>query len=255
MGDPNINFLFVSMRDDDKEKSVEMCLHEVDPLRNAGGNNEVITVTDFRHIQRRFDRKVDPMLCKGDLDFFSNCPAAPKYQRPRTHERTPSIPKNLDDSEANEFADVVGVIAEDFLLTQCAQVCFTGTEDDQAEQRDNGTIDKVLGDSDMERGGDAPEEGEQEVDLPERIPLPDHSESRPHSFNHEAGIDVFEIIDSVSKRSSTSDAVCIGAAYDQVWVERKSECSFPSFHTSLQAFVCDWSCLAQTCSIRPRNAS
>ena len=65
------------------------------------------------------------------------------------------------------------------------------------------------------------------------------TESRPCSFNHEAGIDVFEIIDSVSKRFLTLDAICKGVADVQVSVERKSECSSPSFHTSLQAFVCD----------------
>ena len=38
----------------------------------------------------------------------------------------------------------------------------------------------------------------------------------------------------------TLDAVCMGVAYVQVWVERKSDCSSPSFRTRLQAFVCDW---------------
>ena len=94
----------------------------------------MIIFADTRHSQRWFERKVDPTLRKGDLDFFSDCPATPKHQRPRTHEHTPGIPKNLDDLEANEFAYVVGAIAEDFHLTQCAQVCSTGTEDDQAGQ-------------------------------------------------------------------------------------------------------------------------
>ena len=96
----------------------------------------------------------------------------------------------------------------------------------------------------MERGGDDLEEVDREVDLPERIPLPDHSESRPFSFNHEAGMDVFEIIDSVSKCFLTLDAICKRVAYVQVWDKTKSECSSPSSHTSLQAFVCDWSCRA-----------
>lgn len=52
---------------------------------------------------------------------------------------------------------------------------------------------------------------------------------------------MFEIIDSVSKRSSTLDAVCMGVTYVQVWVEIKSDRSSPSFHTSLQVYVCDWS--------------
>ena len=47
--------------------------------------------------------------------------------------------------ETVEFADVLGTIAE-----KCAQVCFTGTEEDQAERHDHGTTDEVLGDQDME---------------------------------------------------------------------------------------------------------
>ena len=55
------------------------------------------------------------------------------------------------------------------------------------------------------------------------------------------GIDAFEIIDPVSKRSLTLDAVCMEVTHVQVWVDRKSEGSSP-FHTSLHACVCDWSC-------------
>ena len=181
------------------------------------------------------------MSCKRDLDFFTNCLATPKYQRPQTHERTTGIPQNLDDSEANEFTDAVGVIAEVLPLTQCAQVCSTGTEDDQAEQHDYGTISEVLGHPHTERGGDAPEEADREADPPEQIPLPGYPESRPYSFNHEVGIDVFVIIDSVSRRFLTLDAVCVGVAYVRAWVERESERSSPPFHTSLQAYVCDGS--------------
>ena len=123
------------------------------------------------------------------------------------------------------------MITEDFHLTQCAQVRSTGTEDDQAEQDYHGTIDEVLGDPDMERGGDAPEEADREADPPEQIPLLGRPESRPETFNHEVGIDVFEIIDSVSS---------VGVAYVQIWVERKSGPSSPTFHTSLQAYVRDW---------------
>ena len=37
------------------------------------------------------------------------------------------------------------------------------------------------------------------------------------------------------------DAVRVGVAHVRVWVERKSERNLPSFHTSSQAYVCDWS--------------
>ena len=40
---------------------------------------------------------------------------------------------------------------------------FTGTQDDQAEQHDQGTIDEVPGDPYMEQGGGTPEEADREV--------------------------------------------------------------------------------------------
>ena len=88
-----------------------------------------------------------------------------------THERTPGIPRNVEDLEAVEFADVLGAIAEGQHLTRCAQVCFTGTEEDQAEQHDHGRIDEVLGDQDLEQGGDAVEEADREADLIEQMPF------------------------------------------------------------------------------------
>ena len=74
----------------------------------------------------------------------------------------------------SSFADVLGAIAEDQHLTRCARVRFAGTEEDQAEQRDQGTIDEVLGDQDMEHGGDALEEADREADLLAQMPPPDH---------------------------------------------------------------------------------
>ena len=93
----------------------------------------------------------------------------------------------------------------------------------------------------MEQGGDAPEEAEHEVDLPEQIHLPDHPEFRHHTFNHAVGIDVPETIDPVDMRSSVLDAVCMGVTYVQIRIERKFGCYSTSIHTCLQAYVCDWS--------------
>ena len=64
------------------------------------------------------------------------------------HERTLGIPRHVDDLETVEFVDILGAIAEDQNLTRSAQVCFTGTEEDQAERHDQGTID-VVGDQHM----------------------------------------------------------------------------------------------------------
>ena len=98
--------------------------------------------------------KVDPTLCKGYLAFFCNCPAALETCVFGAHERTLSIAQNVEDLETVEFTDNIGAIAEDQHLTRCAQVCFAGTEDDRAEQQDQGTVDEVLGDQDMEQRKD-----------------------------------------------------------------------------------------------------
>ena len=52
-----------------------------------------------------------------------------KFTSLGTQERTLGIPRNVQDLETVEFADVLGAITEDLHLTRCAQVCFTGTED------------------------------------------------------------------------------------------------------------------------------
>ena len=56
-------------------------------------------------------------------------------------------------------------------------MCFVGTEEDQAEQRDHGMIDEVLGDQDMEVGRDVLEEATREADLRLQMPFLDHPES------------------------------------------------------------------------------
>ena len=100
------------------------------------------------------------MLCKGDVAFFCNCLVTLENFRLWEHERNPGIPRNMDDLETFEFADVLGAIAENQHLTRCGQVCFTET------------IDEVLGDKDMEQGGDTLEKADGEADLLEEIPLP-----------------------------------------------------------------------------------
>ena len=43
-----------------------------------------------------------------------------------------------------------------------------------------------------------------------------------YTSNHEAGVDVFEIVDSVAMRFSILNAVCVGTTYDQAWIVRES---------------------------------
>ena len=52
------------------------------------------------------------------------------------HERTLAIPCNAEDLETVEITDMIGAIAEDQHVTQCAQVCSTSAEEDRAEQHD-----------------------------------------------------------------------------------------------------------------------
>ena len=125
--DPNIIF-YIPFQDDNTERSFEMCSLEMF-LLNANASDKVITIADTRHMQRWSAREVDPMLCEGDLAFFCNCPATLENLRLWAHERTPGIPRNVDDLGTVEFADVLGAIAEDQHLTRCAQERFRGTEE------------------------------------------------------------------------------------------------------------------------------
>ena len=151
------------------ERPAEMCSLETFLLQIVTANDKVIIIADTRHTQRWSDCEVDPMLCKGDLAFSCNCTVSLGSLRLWAHEHTPGIPRDVEDLETVEFADVLSAIAEDQHLTRCAQVCFTGTEEDQAEQRDQGTIDEVLGDQDKE-GGDALHEDDREAGLLEQMP-------------------------------------------------------------------------------------
>ena len=134
-------------------------------------SDTVITVADTRHTQRWSEREINLTLCKGYSVFFCNCPTTLGNLLLWAHERTLGIPRNVDDLETVEFADVFRAIAEEQHLTRCAEVCFTGTEEKQAEQRDQGTIDEVLGDQHMEEERDPVEEADREADLLEQIPL------------------------------------------------------------------------------------
>ena len=57
------------------------------------------------------------------------------------------------------------------------KACFAGTEESQAERHDQGTIDEVQEDQDVEEGGDAMEEANREAYLLEQIPIPGRPES------------------------------------------------------------------------------
>ena len=149
----DVIFPYTPFQDDDMERPVEIHSLETYLLRNANANDKVVIIADTRHTRRWSEREVDPILCKGDLAFFCNCPVTLENLRPRANERIP------------------GTLTGDLHSQRCAQVCFTGTEEDQAEQHDHETVDEVLEDQVMEQGGDALEEADREADLLEQIPL------------------------------------------------------------------------------------
>ena len=164
-------------QDDDMERFVGMCSLELYVLQNAYMNDKAIIIADTRHTQGWSERGVDPIMSSGDLAFLCNFLTTLEKLRLWAHERALGIPQSVEDLETVEFADVFGAIAEDHHLTRCAQVCFTGTETDQDEEHDQGTIGEVLGEQYMEQEEDVLEESDREAVLLEQIPLLGHPES------------------------------------------------------------------------------
>ena len=61
-----------------------------------------------------------------------------------------------------------------------------------------------------------------------------------NTFNHEVGVDVFDVVDSVGM-FSILNAVCVGITYERAWVVKESETlGSPSSHACLPAFVHGW---------------
>ena len=100
----------------------------------------MITITETRHTERRSGRKFDPMLYGKDLAFSRNYPKTPERL---THKHDSGIPQILYSQDTVEFSDIFGTIIEHLPLSRCAEVCFTGAEEDQAEQHGHGTIDEL----------------------------------------------------------------------------------------------------------------
>ena len=112
------------------------------------------------------------MWCKGDLAFFCNCLVTLENLRLWAHERTPDIPRNVDDLETVECADVLGAIAEDQHLTRCAQVCSQVQKRIKPNSAIRERLTKFWEIKDTEQGGDAPKKADREDDLLEQMSLP-----------------------------------------------------------------------------------
>ena len=160
--DPNVFFSYVPFPTDYTKRPAGVCSLDMFLLQNVDVSDKVIIIADTRHTQRWSGRENNPTLCKGDSAFFCNCPIdigklaslGTRAHSLVSHEmwmiwKQSSLPTSL------------GAIAEDQQVQQ----------EDQAEQRDQGTIDEVLGNQDMEEGGDVLEEADREADLLEQVPL------------------------------------------------------------------------------------
>ena len=85
------------------------------------------------------------MRCAGDLAYVCSCPITTDRLRLWAHERTNGVPRDVDDLQSVELADIIGAIDEDRHLTLCAPQCFVGAEGEESEPHDQGTIDDILG--------------------------------------------------------------------------------------------------------------
>ena len=111
--DSNVFFSSVPFLNDNTERFSGVCSLETFLLQDMDANDKVIIIADTRHTQRWSEREMHPTLCKRDPAFFCNCPTTLGNLRLWAHERTLGIPRNVDDLETIEFADVLGAIAED----------------------------------------------------------------------------------------------------------------------------------------------
>ena len=81
------------------------------------------------------------------------------------HERTLGVSRNAGGLQSVEFADIVGAFTEDRHLTKCTHRCYVGAEEDQSEPHDQGRIDDILGDQDMNELPDANTATDEETEL------------------------------------------------------------------------------------------
>ena len=198
----------------------------------------MITITEARHTQRRSGRKFDLVLCEKDLAFSSDYSKTP--ERP-TRKHASSVSKILYSQGTVEFSDILCTITEHLHLSRCVKVCFTGAEEDTAEQHGLRTIDEASGDADVKQGEDTAEEAGQEADSSEQISPSGLSQFLHYTSDHETEVDMLEVIDPDSTRSSILEVTRTFTIYDQLCTDREFNCCSPSIHTRLQVFTYDWS--------------
>ena len=96
------NFMYISLPDNDVEKATEVCSLETYLVQDTNESDEVITITEARHTQRRSRGKFDLVLYKKDLAFSGNHSKMPERL---THKHASGAPHIL-------FSDILGTIIE-----------------------------------------------------------------------------------------------------------------------------------------------
>ena len=141
-------------------------------VQNTNGNNEAIIIVDILRIQKEVRTKIVPMSCKRDLDFLCDCSLTSEHLRPWTHISVFLVsPETWMIGTRTNLQTILWTIAEDVHLILCDQICSQVQKTTKTSGHDHGTIDKVLGDTDTERAGDAPERADRGAVPPEQIPL------------------------------------------------------------------------------------
>ena len=134
-----------------------------------------VVVADTRNTTRWQARGMSPVLCRGDLGFDCHDDNITTQLQEWAHEReADGYPRCVEDLGEVEFVDLIRGLVEEDHLDRSAHVAFTGTEEDNLEVRDRGTIDGLLEDGDRANGFDAIAEADAENELLDSLPLPGH---------------------------------------------------------------------------------
>ena len=98
-------------------------------------------MADARHTDRWSG--IGPTRCRGDLAFFTNDANVSKELVQWSNSKDNGCPFSIDDLSDNQFADVLGSLAESLHLDRVVDSAFVGTAEAHAEKEED-PMDKVL---------------------------------------------------------------------------------------------------------------
>ena len=165
---PTVVFVHTYFSNDNDNNENQKRLFEY--ARELLQSSRACIIADSRNTPRW--GSIIPTRCRGDLAFACNVESIGAELLRWAEENERGNPHSIDDIEGNEFADLLGGIAEDYHLDQCVDAAFVGTEEAAAESE---PIDAILEPGDL--APDGPDEEtmrDDENDLLEKVPLPGH---------------------------------------------------------------------------------